>query len=172
MLLTKAAKQQALVRLDRVVQGMPAATAAAMLSGLDAADIWTGAYAPHGVPGAACPMLAALRAGAPARHVPFAKAWDAWCEAVARDGLARPRRATRHEIAVLRSMLGRRLFPAAERRPDGRCLGCGRREIHDLHGACACCAWRPPRADSGPDVLLPAPGAFPATVGELLAACA
>jgi hypothetical protein len=69
-----------------------------MLRGIDHNRIIVGAYVdPHS--GGICPMLAAHRNGGRTSVASFARAWDAYT------GAKRPRRATRREVRVLRSLL-------------------------------------------------------------------
>ena len=81
-----------------------------MLRGIDANRIVVGAYVdPRS--GGICPMLAAHRNGGRTSVAGFARAWDAFT------GARRPRRATRREVRILRSLLVQSLMrdPAAER---------------------------------------------------------
>ena len=69
-----------------------------MLRGIAANRIVVGKYVdPES--GGICPMLAAHRNGGRTSLASFARAWDAYT------GAKRPRRATRREVRILRSML-------------------------------------------------------------------
>lgn len=69
-----------------------------MLRGIGSNRIIVGAYVdPHS--GGICPMLAAHRNGGRTDLASFARAWDEYTDA------RRPRRATRREVAKLRSLL-------------------------------------------------------------------
>jgi hypothetical protein len=75
---------------------LPIETKRAMLIGLDAETIVTGAYTHDG---GICPMLAAHRRGGRTDRESFAKAWDRYT------GAAKGRRATERELRTLRCML-------------------------------------------------------------------
>lgn len=87
------------------------AMASAMLSGIDSQHVVTGQYTDGD--GGACPLLAANRAGAPLHQVTsFPKIWDHFC------GLSsyrQARKATRHELHMLKMLLMARVMPASER---------------------------------------------------------
>lgn len=84
--------------LRLAVETLPRHTKEAMLRGIDANRIIVGAYVdPRS--GGICPMLAAHRNGGRTSVASFARAWDAYT------GAKRPRRATRREVRVLRSLL-------------------------------------------------------------------
>jgi hypothetical protein len=85
-------------RLRTAVELLPSATREAMLRGIDANSIIVGAYTDRD--GGVCPMLAAHRNGGRTDFASFARAWDDFTSAP-----KRPRRASRREIAVLRSYL-------------------------------------------------------------------
>lgn len=100
--------------LRDAVAAMPAATAAAMLTGLDAGtDVICGRYTHDGHP---CPILLASRHGAPAIPTGFAGAWDHVCAARPR----RPRLARPREVALLRDVLAERIMPRCERHASQR----------------------------------------------------
>src|SRR3954465_3844088 len=88
--------RNAAARLRAAVDILPIATKQAMLAGLDAETIITGAYT-HG--GGICPMLAAHRRGGRTDRDSFAKCWDLYT------GANKGRRATEREIRTLRCML-------------------------------------------------------------------
>ena len=69
-----------------------------MLRGIAANRIIVGAYVDPSS-GGICPMLAAHRNGGRTDLASFARAWDEYT------GARRPRRATRREVAQLRSLL-------------------------------------------------------------------
>lgn len=69
-----------------------------MLRGIDTNRIIVGAYV-DSASGGICPMLAAHRNGGRTSVAAFARAWDEYTNA------RRPRRATRREVAKLRSLL-------------------------------------------------------------------
>jgi hypothetical protein len=75
---------------------LPIETKRAMLIGLDAETIVTGAYTHDG---GICPMLAAHRRGGRTDRESFAKAWDRYT------GAGKGRRATERELRTLRCML-------------------------------------------------------------------
>ena len=75
---------------------LPIETKRAMLIGLDAETIVTGAYTHDG---GICPMLAAHRRGGRTDRESFAKAWDRYT------GANKGRRATERELRTLRGML-------------------------------------------------------------------
>lgn len=95
---------------------MSPAMASAMLSGLDAQQIVTGQYTDN--MGGACPLLAANRAGGPLHiETNFPRTWDLFC------GLSshrQARKATRHELKMLRLLLEERLMPPSERAIEGK----------------------------------------------------
>ncbi len=70
-----------------------------MLRGIDTNRIIVGAYV-DSRSGGICPMLAAHRNGGRTDVAAFARAWDEYTNP------RRPRRATRREVAKLRSLLG------------------------------------------------------------------
>ena len=82
--------------LRRTVDCLPERTKRAMLEGIEANTIIVGAYTDRG---GVCPMLAAHRHGGRTDLLAFAHAWDRFCQAKG------PRRADRHEVAVLRAHL-------------------------------------------------------------------
>jgi hypothetical protein len=84
--------------LRTAVTALPARTKEAMLRGIAANRIVVGAYVDPSS-GGICPMLAAHRNGGRTSVASFARAWDAYT------GARRPRRATRREVRVLRSLL-------------------------------------------------------------------
>ena len=85
-------------RLRSAVDGLPTHTKEAMLRGVEGNRIIVGAYVDP-TSGGICPMLAAHRNGGRTSVATFARAWDEYTEA------RRPRRATRREVRVLRSLL-------------------------------------------------------------------
>jgi hypothetical protein len=85
-------------RLRTTVQLLPRHTREAMLRGIDANTIIVGAYTDRD--GGVCPMLAAHRNGGRTSFASFARAWDDFTNAP-----KRPRRASRREVAILRSYL-------------------------------------------------------------------
>lgn len=90
---------------------MSPAMASAMLSGLDAQHIVTGQYTDN--KGGACPLLAANRAGGPLHiETNFPRTWDLFCGLRSR---RQARKATRHELKMLRLLLEERLMPSSER---------------------------------------------------------
>ena len=84
--------------LRRAIDGLPLRTREAMLEGVRTNEIIVGAYADR--LGGVCPMLAAHRCGGRTSFVAFARAWDRFTGA-----RRRSRRATSHELAVLRAQL-------------------------------------------------------------------
>jgi hypothetical protein len=89
-------------RLRIAVDRLPRPTKEAMLRGIASNRIIVGAYVdPRS--GGICPMLAAHRNGGRTDVAAFARAWDEYTNA------RRPRRATRREVAKLRSLLERSL---------------------------------------------------------------
>jgi hypothetical protein len=87
--------------LRLAVERLPQQTKLAMLEGIAQAPIIAGAYTDgRGI----CPMLAAHRAGGRTSFASFAQAWDRFVFGDARRR-RRARRATRRELAVLRSHL-------------------------------------------------------------------
>ncbi|HSI79100.1 MAG TPA: hypothetical protein VK919_00470 [Solirubrobacterales bacterium] len=103
-------RRTSIASLRRAVDALPRRTREAMLRGIDANRIVVGAYVdPRS--GGICPMLAAHRNGGRTSVAGFARAWDAFT------GARRPRRATRREVRILRSLLVQSLMrdPAAER---------------------------------------------------------
>jgi hypothetical protein len=89
-------------RLRMAVDRLPRHTKEAMLRGIASNRIIVGAYAdPRS--GGICPMLAAHRNGGRTDVATFARAWDEYTNP------RRPRRATRREVAKLRSLLERGL---------------------------------------------------------------
>ena len=89
-------------RLRIAVDRLPRHTKEAMLRGIDANRIIVGAYVDT-ESGGICPMLAAHRNGGRTDVAAFARAWDDYTHP------RRPRRATRREVAKLRSLLERSL---------------------------------------------------------------
>jgi hypothetical protein len=89
-------------RLRLAVDRLPPRTKEAMLRGISTNRIIVGAYVdPRS--GGICPMLAAHRNGGRTDLAVFARAWDEYTNP------RRPRRATRREVAKLRSLLERSL---------------------------------------------------------------
>jgi hypothetical protein len=80
------------------VECLPTETKHAMLTGIRSNRIIIGAYTDSR--GGVCPMLAAHRCGGRTSFASFARAWDEFTNAP-----KRPRRASRREVAVLRSYL-------------------------------------------------------------------
>jgi hypothetical protein len=92
--------------LRAAVDRLPRATRVAMLTALlEGVPIVTGAFTDRD--GGACPLLVAHRRGAPTGTAAFACSWDRFTGV--RPG--RARRATRHELAVLRAQLEASLVP-------------------------------------------------------------
>jgi hypothetical protein len=89
-------------RLRIAVERLPQHTKEAMLRGIASNRIIVGAYV-DSASGGICPMLAAHRNGGRTDVAEFARAWDAYTNP------RRPRRATRREVAKLRSLLERSL---------------------------------------------------------------
>jgi hypothetical protein len=89
-------------RLRIAVERLPRRTKEAMLRGIDTNRIIVGAYVDP-ASGGICPMLAAHRNGGRTDLAAFARAWDEYTNP------RRARRATRREVAKLRSMLERSL---------------------------------------------------------------
>ena len=89
-------------RLRAAVDRLPKHTKEAMLRGIATNRIIVGAYVDSDS-GGICPMLAAHRNGGRTDVAEFARAWDAYTNP------RRPRRATRREVARLRSLLERSL---------------------------------------------------------------
>ena len=85
-------------RLRLAVERLPRRTKEAMLRGIESNRIIVGAYVDP-ASGGVCPMLAAHRNGGRTDVAAFARAWDAYTDA------RRPRRASRREVATLRSLL-------------------------------------------------------------------
>src|SRR3954470_14453623 len=85
-------------RLRIAVDHLPRQTKEAMLRGIATNRIIVGAYVDP-KSGGICPMLAAHRNGGRTDVAAFARAWDEYTCA------RRPRRATRREVATLRSLL-------------------------------------------------------------------
>lgn len=85
-------------QLRTAIDCMPAQTRAAMLAGVRANAIITGAYVDGA--GGICPMLAAHRNGGRSDCLSFAHAWDRFT-----GQSRRARRATRRELAILISHL-------------------------------------------------------------------
>ena len=86
-------------RLRTAVELLPEHTRRAMVRGIDANEIIVGAYTDRD--GGVCPMLAAHRNGGRTSFASFALAWDDFTGAQRRIS----RRATKREVAVLRSYL-------------------------------------------------------------------
>jgi hypothetical protein len=83
-----------------VIEALPRHTRVAMLDGIERDEIIAGAYSNReGV----CPMLAAHRAGGRTTAIAFAKAWDRFAFRASRR--RRPRRATAHELLLLKIYL-------------------------------------------------------------------
>ena len=89
-------------RLRIAVERLPRHTKAAMLRGIATNRIIVGAYV-DSESGGICPMLAAHRNGGRTNVAAFARAWDEYTSP------RQPRRATRREVAKLRSLLERSL---------------------------------------------------------------
>jgi hypothetical protein len=85
-------------RLRIAVERLPRRTKEAMLRGIATNRIIVGAYV-DSESGGICPMLAAHRNGGRTNVASFARAWDEYTNP------RRPRRATRREVATLRSLL-------------------------------------------------------------------
>lgn len=85
-------------RLRIAVERLPGRTKEAMLRGIASNRIIVGAYVDP-ASGGVCPMLAAHRNGGRTDVAAFARAWDEYTDA------RRPRRASRREVATLRSLL-------------------------------------------------------------------
>jgi len=85
-------------RLRRTVEALPRRTREAMLRGIQSNRIIAGAYADSRT-GGVCPMLAAHRNGGRTDVASFARSWDFFT------GARKARRATRREVAALRSYL-------------------------------------------------------------------
>lgn len=83
--------------LRLAIDCLPARTRIAMLEGITANEIIVGAYTDRD--GGVCPMLAAHRHGGRTNFISFARAWDRFAAS------KRARRATRRELAILRSHL-------------------------------------------------------------------
>src|SRR5258708_31012977 len=88
--------RNAAARRRGAVDMLPIETKQAMLVGMDAETIVTGAYTHDG---GICPMLAAHRRGGRTDRDSFAKAWDRYT------GADRGRWASEREIRTLRTML-------------------------------------------------------------------
>ncbi len=86
-------------RLRTAVELLPEHTRRAMIRGIDANEIIVGAYTDRD--GGVCPMLAAHRNGGRTSFASFALAWDDFTGVKRRIS----RRATKREVAVLRSYL-------------------------------------------------------------------
>lgn len=127
--------------LQQVVNQMPMATCTAMLEAVEAGNIITGAYSSRGGKGA-CPMLAALRHGAPPYYVPFAEVWDRYTGVAPSSPGKRSaiRYASHREQGVLMRLLKNRIFPDSEQiTEEVTCDGCRRAEKIDYYGACVFC---------------------------------
>ena len=85
-------------RLRRTVEALPRRTREAMLRGIQSNRIIAGAYI-DSRSGGVCPMLAAHRNGGRTDVASFARSWDFFT------GARKARRATRREVAALRSYL-------------------------------------------------------------------
>lgn len=85
-------------RLRRTVEALPRRTREAMLRGIQSNRIIAGAYV-DSRSGGVCPMLAAHRNGGRTDLASFARTWDFFT------GARKVRRATRREVATLRSYL-------------------------------------------------------------------
>ncbi len=108
-------RHQATIRdLRLAIDCLPQRTRVAMLRGINANPIIVGAYTDGtGI----CPMLAAHRNGGRTDFIGFAKAWDRFAFLGTRPRLRRPRRATQHELLILRSELEASLI-AEEQQAD------------------------------------------------------
>lgn len=107
----KAAQRYHFLRSE--VQKMSPAFAGAMLSSLEETTIVAGQYTDN--QGGACPLLAAARASHHTVRLQnsFPVVWDVFC-GIKKAGQGR--KATRHEIGILRMLLEERLMPLGERR--------------------------------------------------------
>jgi len=83
--------------LERAIRSLPAATRAAMLTGIRENPIVCGAYTDG--KGGICPMLAAHRNGGRVTLLAFARSWDAFT------GAKRVRKATARELRTLEHLL-------------------------------------------------------------------
>jgi hypothetical protein len=100
-------------QLRLTIDCLPRETKIAMLEGIRANEIIVGAYTHRdGI----CPMLAAHRAGGRTNFISFAKAWDRFAFADARNPVAR--RATRRELLILESHLEASLLEDEGPAPD------------------------------------------------------
>jgi hypothetical protein len=90
-------REQAVAELRRAIDVLPERTRRAMLVGMGNNTVITGAFAGGG--DAACPMLAAHRAGGRTSACSFPQAWDKFTGVAGRE-IVRP--ATEHEIGILR----------------------------------------------------------------------
>ena len=106
--------RKAIVRyrsLRNEVSRLSPAMAAAMLSGLDQQPVVVGQYSDGS--GGACPLLAGQRAGGPLNHsTRFPDIWDAFCKV---RSYRKARKASRHELVMLRMLLNEHLMPLGER---------------------------------------------------------
>lgn len=117
-------------QLRLAIDCLPRETKIAMLEGMRTNEIIVGAYThPDGV----CPMLAAHRAGGRTNFISFAKAWDRFAFAGARKRVAR--RATHHELLVLRSHLEASLLEDALPASDLAAAIAEHRELTALRSA-------------------------------------
>lgn len=93
------------------MEQMPLDTAAAMLKGVRQGRVICGAYQEPDGDGA-CPMLLALRHGAPCTYVRFAPVWDYFTGVVTLRGNCKMRLATQEEVDTLCRLLEKRLAKA------------------------------------------------------------
>lgn len=94
------ARSKASANLRLTIEKLPRHTRVAMLTGMETNPIIVGAYANRdGI----CPMLAAHRSGGRTAVIEFAKAWDRFAYRNVWRG--RPRRASKHELLILRLYL-------------------------------------------------------------------
>jgi hypothetical protein len=94
------ARSKASANLRLTIDKLPRHTRVAMLDGIETNPIIVGAYANRdGI----CPMLAAHRSGGRTAVIEFAKAWDRFAYRHVWRG--RPRRASKHELLILRLYL-------------------------------------------------------------------
>ncbi len=94
------ARSKAAADLRLTIEKLPRHTRVAMLDGMETNPIIVGAYANRdGI----CPMLAAHRSGGRTAVIEFAKAWDRFAYRNVWRG--RPRRASKHELLILRLYL-------------------------------------------------------------------
>lgn len=141
-------------RLRITVDRLPQRTKEAMLRGIETNRIIVGAYVDRDS-GGICPMLAAHRNGGRTSVAAFARAWDDYTSA------RRPRRATRREVTVLRSLLERSLDLDSdfERTPIAELAAQIRAERAEL---ARCAIPTAPTEDWASAPEIPAPGPEPA----------